>query len=149
MTDEVRCLHVRPKRSIWPYPGEGDDAFTVFKVSVNVQSEANNNSIAAYPMIVTACLVLQNVGLKMLTNLFVQMPPCLKFRGREYTRGTYHRRVVYADYDGMVSLSRMAAPQGPVLGISGSAMNPIELEPIVTVRNFFPETWIWDLVEVG
>uniref|UniRef100_A0A3P8V405 Alpha-2-macroglobulin-like n=2 Tax=Cynoglossus semilaevis TaxID=244447 RepID=A0A3P8V405_CYNSE len=121
VTDEVRCLHVRPKRSIWPYPGEGDDAFTVFK----------------------------NVGLKMLTNLFVQMPPCLKFRGREYTRGTYHRRVVYADYDGMVSLSRMAAPQGPVLGISGSAMNPIEPEPIVTVRNFFPETWIWDLVEVG
>jgi len=23
------------------------------------------------------------------------------------------------------------------------------LEPIKTVRTFFPETWIWDLVEIG
>lgn len=36
---------------------------------------------------------------------------------------------------------------GGVGGIGGSSYD--DVSPIVTVRNFFPETWIWDLVEVG
>uniref|UniRef100_A0A7N8XN56 Alpha-2-macroglobulin-like n=1 Tax=Mastacembelus armatus TaxID=205130 RepID=A0A7N8XN56_9TELE len=55
----------------------------------------------------------RSVGLKMATNLFFRMPPCLIL--------TPQRKRVYAS----------------------------EPPPIVTVRTFFPETWIWDLVEVG
>ena len=46
-------------------------------------------------------------------------------------------------YDSVPTMSRMgmAGPAGP----AGGAAPP----PIQTVRTFFPETWIWDLVEVG
>uniref|UniRef100_A0A8P4GCQ1 Alpha-2-macroglobulin n=1 Tax=Dicentrarchus labrax TaxID=13489 RepID=A0A8P4GCQ1_DICLA len=63
-----------------------------------------------------------NVGLKMATNLFIRVPSCLKFKGREYHQGLVQR--------------------------GGSGFSP-QLPPIETVRTFFPETWIWDLVEVG
>uniref|UniRef100_A0A673C3P3 Uncharacterized protein n=1 Tax=Sphaeramia orbicularis TaxID=375764 RepID=A0A673C3P3_9TELE len=63
-----------------------------------------------------------NVGLKMATNLFIRVPNCLKFMGRKYYQG--HNYV---------------SP-----GLGGAPAPPIE-----TARSFFPETWIWDLVEVG
>uniref|UniRef100_A0A8P4GNG8 Alpha-2-macroglobulin n=1 Tax=Dicentrarchus labrax TaxID=13489 RepID=A0A8P4GNG8_DICLA len=56
-----------------------------------------------------------NVGLKMATNLFIRVPSCLKFKGREY-------------HQGLVQRSRQRT---------------------IMIRTFFPETWIWDLVEVG
>uniref|UniRef100_A0A8P4KGZ8 Alpha-2-macroglobulin n=1 Tax=Dicentrarchus labrax TaxID=13489 RepID=A0A8P4KGZ8_DICLA len=100
--EPVECLHVwmRPRRYVLPYPYhvEKDDAHTVF----------------------------QNVGLKMATNLFIRVPSCLKFKGREYHQGHY----------------------GGSDGRGGSGFSP-QLPPIETVRTFFPETWIWDLVEVG
>lgn len=37
----------------------------------------------------------------------------------------------------------VARPMASAAGSSGA------LPPIETVRTFFPETWIWDLVEVG
>uniref|UniRef100_A0AAQ5ZZ33 Alpha-2-macroglobulin-like n=1 Tax=Amphiprion ocellaris TaxID=80972 RepID=A0AAQ5ZZ33_AMPOC len=87
--DPTECLHVRPKRSIFPFPGQDiDDAHT-------------------------------NVGLKVATNLLIEIPSCLQYRGREY----HHNQV--------------AAPSSP------------DAAPIETVRTFFPETWIWDLMEVG
>uniref|UniRef100_A0A671UGS4 Alpha-2-macroglobulin-like n=1 Tax=Sparus aurata TaxID=8175 RepID=A0A671UGS4_SPAAU len=104
--DPVDCLHVRPRRYILPYPPDRDDrgdAHTVF----------------------------QNVGLKMATNLFIRVPSCLRYRGREYHQG-------YGDFAGM---------PGPAGGLGGSY--PEDTPPIETVRTFFPETWIWDLVEVG
>uniref|UniRef100_A0A3Q3LRP5 Alpha-2-macroglobulin-like 1 n=1 Tax=Mastacembelus armatus TaxID=205130 RepID=A0A3Q3LRP5_9TELE len=88
--DSTECFNVRAKRSrFFPYPGPdaSDDAFTVF----------------------------QNVGLKMVTNLLIQIPSCLRFKGREYQQGAVTYR----------------------------------LFTIVTVRTFFPETWIWELVDVG
>ncbi|XP_055004063.1 alpha-2-macroglobulin-like protein 1 isoform X2 [Boleophthalmus pectinirostris] len=57
--DPTECLQVRPKRSIWPYPGNTDDAHTVF----------------------------QNVGLKLATNLMIRVPDCLSYFGREYYFG--------------------------------------------------------------
>ncbi|KAM7399786.1 hypothetical protein PAMP_019030 [Pampus punctatissimus] len=73
----------------------------------------------------------KNVGLKMATNLLIQMPSCFEFEGKQFHRYEIHRY--------------------PMLG--GAAGNPGNSggppPPIVTVRSFFPETWIWDLVEVG
>ncbi|XP_075993239.1 alpha-2-macroglobulin-like [Genypterus blacodes] len=116
--DPVSCLPVRTRRYIMPYPGHGDkdDAFTVF----------------------------QNVGLKIATNLFIRVPSCVKFRGREYHYSRYHHRfgVKYMSEPQVHSMARLgmaAAPGAP----------PNALPPMMTVRTFFPETWIWDLVEVG
>uniref|UniRef100_A0A3Q1IZ12 Alpha-2-macroglobulin bait region domain-containing protein n=1 Tax=Anabas testudineus TaxID=64144 RepID=A0A3Q1IZ12_ANATE len=75
--------------------------------------------------------VFQNVGLKMVTNKFIRMPPCLQFNDRLSFILGY----------------RLYKKLGPV-GDRGGAFIP-DAPPVVTVRTFFPETWIWDLVEVG
>ncbi|XP_068173227.1 alpha-2-macroglobulin-like isoform X2 [Antennarius striatus] len=116
--DAVECLHVRPKRYIIPYPEEKDDAYTVF----------------------------QNVGLKMATNLFIRVPSCLKYKGREYHQGHGYGRPIAMAYDSPV-VQRMSIQVG--MAGSGNAREVADSSPIETVRNFFPETWIWDLVEVG
>ncbi|KAF4104075.1 alpha-2-macroglobulin-like [Onychostoma macrolepis] len=69
---------------------------------------------------------LRSVGLKMATNLHVRQPLCLTYYGVTYHRGFHLERnsVVY-------QLARSAQP------------------PVETVRTFFPETWIWQLTEVG
>ncbi|XP_029028279.1 alpha-2-macroglobulin-like [Betta splendens] len=115
--DPTECLTVRTKRYIMPRPDHNQkDAFTVF----------------------------QDVGMKLATNLVVQIPSCVKYKGREYYYGS-HGYVVYKS-DGM----RMASP--PVaIALERSSANVFDRDtvPVVTVRTFFPETWIWDLVEVG
>uniref|UniRef100_A0AAZ1XW31 Alpha-2-macroglobulin bait region domain-containing protein n=1 Tax=Oreochromis aureus TaxID=47969 RepID=A0AAZ1XW31_OREAU len=73
------------------------------------------------------------VGLKMATNLLIRLPTCLKFKGK-----VYHDAMLPRLRDNSVRLS------SPGLGSAG------QLPPLIeTVRSFFPETWIWDLVEVG
>uniref|UniRef100_A0A672JDG7 Alpha-2-macroglobulin bait region domain-containing protein n=1 Tax=Salarias fasciatus TaxID=181472 RepID=A0A672JDG7_SALFA len=73
--------------------------------------------------------VFSDVGLKMATNLLIKVPSCLKYKGREYQHGD----LFYV----------------PIVEISDIADDSDEYEVIETVRTFFPETWIWDLVEVG
>uniref|UniRef100_A0A8P4KS46 Alpha-2-macroglobulin-like n=1 Tax=Dicentrarchus labrax TaxID=13489 RepID=A0A8P4KS46_DICLA len=57
-------------------------------------------------------------------------------------------------YTGLIQMSRhrtiMSEPTviGAIASSGGSGFSP-QLPPIETVRTFFPETWIWDLVEVG
>ncbi|KAM9801271.1 alpha-2-macroglobulin-like [Neosynchiropus ocellatus] len=113
--DPVACLPVRPKRYIMPYPGrDKDDAFTVF----------------------------QNVGLKMATNVFIRIPPCLSFKGREYHQ-------IHASHFGYYA-PEVARLQTMNMGVGGGARGMVGgPPPIETVRSFFPETWLWDLVEVG
>ncbi|KAF6720800.1 Alpha-2-macroglobulin [Oryzias melastigma] len=104
--DPLKCLIVRHKRYILPYPyPEENEAYKVFK----------------------------NTGLKIATNLMIRLPSCVMFKGHFYTRGnTYRMFKPRVDY-------MMGSAQG---GFS----SPL---PIQTARTFFPETWIWDLVEVG
>uniref|UniRef100_A0A672JDB3 Alpha-1-macroglobulin-like n=1 Tax=Salarias fasciatus TaxID=181472 RepID=A0A672JDB3_SALFA len=100
--DPTECLHVRPRRYIMPYPDSQEDPHSVFS----------------------------NAGLKMVTNLFIRVPSCLKYRGREFHQGHGHYAPV------------------PV-GAGLSHYDVVDNAVIETVRTFFPETWIWDLVEVG
>ncbi|KAL6104952.1 a2ml1 [Pungitius sinensis] len=107
--DSVQCLHVRPRRSVLPFPRRPtEDAYTVFS----------------------------NVGMKMATNLPFRLPSCLIYKGREYNYGF-----------GIDIFRRVQA--APRLELANAAPFSISLPPIETVRTFFPETWIWDLVEVG
>ncbi|XP_073338260.1 alpha-2-macroglobulin-like [Pagrus major] len=125
--DPDECLHVRPRRHILPHPDRDDreDAHTIF----------------------------QNVGLKMATNLFIRVPSCLKYMGRQYHQGYGHYGISMR-YDSVPSVSRvqvgMAGMPGPSGGAGVGGVGYVEeSSPIETVRTFFPETWIWDLVEVG
>ncbi|XP_043115316.1 alpha-2-macroglobulin-like [Puntigrus tetrazona] len=83
---------------------------------------------------------LKRVGLKMVTNLAVRVPKCLSYKGL-----TYHR------YSDMV-MYRQHAPV-PVLAMSSLADSgfgaPSRDSPAVTIRTVFPETWIWELADVG
>uniref|UniRef100_A0A667YXU2 Alpha-2-macroglobulin bait region domain-containing protein n=1 Tax=Myripristis murdjan TaxID=586833 RepID=A0A667YXU2_9TELE len=92
----------------------------------------------------TSCLPVRtkryNLGMKMATNLVIRTPSCVKYKGREYYYGVIAYR--YDSYP--VVATRMGSP-GPV-GAAGTAGSPPVIE---TVRTFFPETWIWDLVDVG
>ncbi|XP_005937451.1 alpha-2-macroglobulin-like protein 1 [Haplochromis burtoni] len=113
--DPIECMEVRPKRSILPFPESGrNDAHTVF----------------------------QSVGLKMATNLVIQLPSCLKYKGREYYRDQCFWKGPYQVYK-LDILERI-----PDAAASGAPALPPDISPIKTVRTFFPETWIWDLVDV-
>lgn len=72
----------------------------------------------------------------MVTNLFIRMPSCLSFKGRNYFEGGIRR------YE--------SAPIGAA-GVAMTAMDslppPPNAAPIVSVRTFFPETWLFDLFE--
>uniref|UniRef100_A0A8C2YY14 Alpha-2-macroglobulin-like n=1 Tax=Cyclopterus lumpus TaxID=8103 RepID=A0A8C2YY14_CYCLU len=78
-----------------------------------------------------------NVGMKMATNLLIRVPSCLQYKGRQYHQGINYRLRAVPETASMLTPNRM-----------GSAAGPPD-SPIETVRTFFPETWIWDLVEVG
>ncbi|XP_053363647.1 alpha-2-macroglobulin-P-like [Clarias gariepinus] len=75
---------------------------------------------------------LKGVGLKMATNLAVGVPQCLRYKGVMY----HH----IENSSGRVGLkSEQMDLYDP----------PDYLLPIGKDREFFPETWIWQLVEVG
>uniref|UniRef100_A0A3P9INP9 Alpha-2-macroglobulin-like n=1 Tax=Oryzias latipes TaxID=8090 RepID=A0A3P9INP9_ORYLA len=67
--------------------------------------------------------VFKNAGLKIASNLIIRLPSCVVFKGEIYTHYGIRASRLY-----------------------GSSLSP---PPIQTARTFFPETWIWDLVEVG
>ncbi|KAF1393660.1 hypothetical protein PFLUV_G00018340 [Perca fluviatilis] len=85
-----------------------------------------------------AYTVFQNVGMKMATNLVIREPSCLKYKGREYYKGR-----------GRYAIRKEVMAAGVPAAAAAPDMSSPDKSPIVTVRTFFPETWIWDLVEVG
>ncbi|XP_070399856.1 alpha-2-macroglobulin [Nothobranchius furzeri] len=90
--------------------------------------------------------VFQNIGLKTATNLATKAPSCLKFMGRQYNLGLPGMvGVSYSRTYDMAVPEAMAVPQS----VSVGGFPPKNSEPILTVRTFFPETWIWDLVDIG
>ncbi|XP_029570814.1 alpha-2-macroglobulin isoform X2 [Salmo trutta] len=114
LEDPVACLHVRPRRSIMPYPG---------------QTEEKNEPYEVF----------KKLGLKLATNLVLRVPSCLSYKGNQYHRS----HVYYVGYSNRRTMDRLLVGQAKGFGSSAP------LSPIQTVRTFFPETWIWDLVEVG
>lgn len=73
----------------------------------------------------------------MITNLFIRMPSCLSFKGRFYHFGIHGIRK-------MVNRP-MEAQQSNDVDDSADTV----ISPVVSVRTFFPETWLWDLFEIG
>ncbi|XP_048014337.1 alpha-2-macroglobulin-like isoform X2 [Megalobrama amblycephala] len=79
---------------------------------------------------------LKRVGLKMATNLVVRFPRCLSYSG-------YTLEIAPAPLPPQVSFSLQ-----PDFS-AGDFITTDRDSPVVTVRSVFPETWIWELVEVG
>ncbi|KAJ8001525.1 hypothetical protein DPEC_G00170390 [Dallia pectoralis] len=82
--------------------------------------------------------VFQRLGLKLATNLKVKIPSCLNYRGNDYHHYNGFPRSMMR-FDSM----RPAQPFLEALTLTDAS------PPARTVRTFFPETWLWDLVEVG
>uniref|UniRef100_A0A9J8BJW7 Alpha-2-macroglobulin-like protein 1 n=1 Tax=Cyprinus carpio carpio TaxID=630221 RepID=A0A9J8BJW7_CYPCA len=82
----------------------------------------------------------RSVGVKVATNLPIQEPNCLTYKGLNYYRN-FHR------FDGPFVFEMAAAPVGVASG-GGDAGGDVGSFD-VTVRTYFPETWIWQLAQVG
>uniref|UniRef100_A0A4W5KCI5 Alpha-2-macroglobulin-like n=1 Tax=Hucho hucho TaxID=62062 RepID=A0A4W5KCI5_9TELE len=82
--------------------------------------------------------VFQTLGLKLATNLDIRVPSCLSYQGNQYYRSYGEMSLPTLILIARIAYSHMARP--------GSAGPRLEM---ATVRTFFPETWFWDLVEVG
>uniref|UniRef100_A0A8C8DNJ9 Alpha-2-macroglobulin-like n=1 Tax=Oryzias sinensis TaxID=183150 RepID=A0A8C8DNJ9_9TELE len=87
-----------------------------------------------------------------------EVPECLPVRPKRYIPLDYiHPPNIGDGLNGPPLMSRMGAPPGlpGAVGAAPEAMASVAYdydagpEPVETVRTFFPETWIWDLVEVG
>ncbi|KAL1246514.1 hypothetical protein QQF64_034648 [Cirrhinus molitorella] len=82
----------------------------------------------------------KSMGLKIATNLPVREPQCLTYRGLNYYRNfhdvMFRRPVAFA----MAEMAPVAVAESG--GESSSSFD-------VTVRTYFPETWIWQLAQVG
>ncbi|XP_062873323.1 alpha-2-macroglobulin-like [Trichomycterus rosablanca] len=118
--DAEQIFNLLPVKSVSNYPYGVEDELEC----LHVRPRRNAPMEQAYE-------ALKGVGLKMATNLAMRKPDCLIYKGIQYR----HFSVQYMRY---------ASPMGKAYSSQDSTS-----EPIQTVRNFFPETWIWQLVEVG
>ncbi|XP_070684725.1 alpha-2-macroglobulin-like [Pempheris klunzingeri] len=85
--------------------------------------------------------IFQSLGLKLATNLLIDWS-CRKVRMRKYRFGGHVYLV-------SVELVHRLHPIAFLKKKIFSQSSPEAAPPVETIRTFFPETWIWDLVEVG
>ncbi|TRY89588.1 hypothetical protein DNTS_018390 [Danionella cerebrum] len=144
LEDQVECLKLRSKRapqadSFAPQYGPIPPPLDLFP------SPSDKTADAVYE-------TFKNAGLKVASNLLIRMPHCIRFRDVLYHRmfGGYGFGIMPAvSYGGAAgAVPALGGSQGrrPVgkAGVSGTLLIPEE-----TIRSFFPETWIWKLVEIG
>ncbi|XP_043115309.1 alpha-2-macroglobulin-like protein 1 [Puntigrus tetrazona] len=115
----------------------------------------------------------RNMGLKVATNLIIRMPSCIKVKDVVYHRAEmcdgygfhYGCRHTYLGARprtiGKPGIPGPVGPMGPIgpvgregfaggaVVVGGTRTENTPLIPEETIRTFFPETWIWELVEVG
>ncbi|XP_059418671.1 alpha-2-macroglobulin-like [Carassius carassius] len=80
----------------------------------------------------------KSVGLKIATNLPVRDPQCLTYRDMNYYRNFFYGGRPVAFLKPEVAFAAVAVSGDQ----SGSSF-------IMTIRTYFPETWIWQLAQVG
>uniref|UniRef100_A0A8C2KPC1 Alpha-2-macroglobulin-like n=1 Tax=Cyprinus carpio TaxID=7962 RepID=A0A8C2KPC1_CYPCA len=124
--DTDKIFNLLPVQSVSSYPYTVEDQQECLHVRPRRALSTDN----AYE-------ALKRVGLKMATNLAVRVPQCLSYRGL-----TYHRYMMYRQH-APVSVLRMSSLEDADLATSSRD------SPAVTIRTVFPETWIWELAEVG
>ncbi|XP_065816781.1 alpha-2-macroglobulin isoform X2 [Labrus bergylta] len=91
------------------------------KLCINVKRTRRSSEDGGHEVFV-------KLGLKIVTNMFTRMPSCLNFKG-----------TIYDENGNSFFIDR-----------SGIGMDSLWPSVVIkSIRTFFPETWIWKLVEVG
>ncbi|MBN3294645.1 A2ML1 protein, partial [Polypterus senegalus] len=112
-----------------PYPCENHVLRTLQKRSMYYPMYSSANDVFN---------VFQGIGLKLLTNSDVKKPIiCSPI--------VYYSRTLAKEDISSDAIQEMAVPFSIGAGMSGPGPQPVK----ETIRKFFPETWIWDLVSVG
>uniref|UniRef100_A0A8C2KLY0 Alpha-2-macroglobulin-like n=1 Tax=Cyprinus carpio TaxID=7962 RepID=A0A8C2KLY0_CYPCA len=123
-------------------PGKHLDAEKIFKLfpirlfPIDIEDEEDCFNVRSIrnprlSLIFLHCHLDKNMGLKVATNLIIRMPSCIKVKDVVYHRTEMcnSKKSVYFSFS---------------LFIYNTPLIPEE-----TIRTFFPETWIWELVEMG
>lgn len=84
----------------------------------------------------------------MVTNLVIRTPTCLSFKGKHYYSGV-GRQYASAPMAGIGFTPQLAYDSAPEVGLAAAPAPAPGAAPIVSVRTFFPETWLFDLLETG
>ncbi|XP_018618849.1 alpha-2-macroglobulin-like protein 1 [Scleropages formosus] len=130
--DKLFSLLPIQKSTSIPYMVQDPEVCLKVRVKRFIKPPVENDALSAFQ---ASCIEEDfskpHVGLKVATNLMVAAPSCLLFMGKNY-RSSYNVPLDFVRY-------------------SARAPSPAEAEdlPMPTVRTYFPETWIWDLVQVG
>ncbi|XP_051744963.1 alpha-2-macroglobulin-like [Ctenopharyngodon idella] len=130
LTAEV-MYNLLPVRSLTDYPFGVEDE----QECLNVRSRRAVPTDQAYE-------VFKSVGMKVATNLPVREPQCLTYRSLNYYRN--FRDVMYFRRPVAFAMAEMA-PAAVGESAGGDQSSSFD----VTVRTDFPETWIWQLTQVG
>ncbi|XP_067293425.1 alpha-2-macroglobulin-like protein 1 [Pseudorasbora parva] len=112
-------------QSYYPYGTEDEQECLIFRPSRAVPTDH-------------AYIQFQSVGLKLATNLNVREPECVKYKDLVYYRNLFRPYFGPERYE----VRSMAASLQGGEGWSSSTSD-------VTIRTYFPETWIWQLTKVG
>ncbi|XP_072567855.1 alpha-2-macroglobulin-like isoform X2 [Paramormyrops kingsleyae] len=96
--------------------------------------------------------VFKEIGVKVITSYSVRTPgPCVL-----YQPGIHHKvYLVSSEHLGEKGMVGLVGQPGPLGSPDSLAWDADDIEgfavesPVQTVRTYFPETWIWDLVPVG
>ncbi|XP_077058468.1 alpha-2-macroglobulin-like protein 1 [Siphateles boraxobius] len=107
-----------------PYPYEVEDE----RECLNVRPRRTVAPDHAY-------VIFKSVGLKIATNLPVREPQCLMYRNLNY----------YRNFRDVIPFGPPAAFPKPEMAAPSVGETTFE----VTIRTYFPETWIWQLAQVG
>ncbi|XP_028274578.1 alpha-2-macroglobulin-like [Parambassis ranga] len=134
--NEDRIYDLLPIKKISSVPPEAADLYTCFN-SLQLKIATN---------LLTSCVRVQRRKIHI-----PRVPKFLKYRGRPFLGKQSSRyNLRYSDYEergfystNPKSLSIETYPE------TSPPPPPPPPPPIETIRTFFPETWIWDLVEIG
>ncbi|XP_063063228.1 alpha-2-macroglobulin-like protein 1 [Engraulis encrasicolus] len=120
LRDPEECLEVRPRRSVPPRP-------------YYPRPRPEKGAITTF----------YENGLKVVSNLLLKTPDCLLFKGERY------RYSPDGEYGPIMYRHHHVVGAAPGPGMRYDSPDGGYAEPAATVRTVFPETWIWDLAEVG
>ncbi|ROI15093.1 Alpha-2-macroglobulin [Anabarilius grahami] len=121
-------FNLLPLRALSDYPYEVEDE----QECLNVRSRRAVPADHSYE-------TFKSVGLKIATNLPVREPQCLTYRSLNY-----YRNFRYVNFGQPLAAAKPGLPLR-VQESAGGETSSFE----VTVRTYFPETWIWQLAQVG
>ncbi|CAM4547116.1 unnamed protein product [Leuciscus chuanchicus] len=122
-----RVFNLLPVRSLPNYPYEVEDEQECLRFRARRAVSADQTYEA-----------FKSVGMKVTTNMPIRVPQCLKYKGLSFYRNFL---------DGMAFHGTFVAKAlaSPVAGSAGGDTSSFD----VTVRTYFPETWFWQLAQVG